>query len=383
MNAPATEAAAKPVFLDALHRRLGARMVPFAGYSMPLNYKDGILKEHQHVRSAAGLFDVSHMGQLAIRARSGNVADVAAALETLMPVDACSLPAGRQRYGLFTNERGGILDDLMFARLADRFFVVVNASRKDEDERHLRDRLSASCEIERLEDRALLALQGPQAAEVLSAVAPEVASMAFMDIREVNILGENCIVTRSGYTGEDGFEISVPAAIVGRFAEALLAHKQVLPIGLGARDSLRLEAGLCLYGSDIDETTTPVEAALGWAMQKSRRPGGARPGGFPGETEIFRQLRDGPARRRVGLLPEGRSAIRHGAALFRDQDSRDAIGQVTSGCFGPTVNAPIAMGYVASGIADDALVYAELRDKRVPVRLAPLPFVPPNYKRKA
>lgn len=382
MNAPATEAAAKPVFLDALHRRLGARMVPFAGYSMPLNYKDGILKEHQHVRSAAGLFDVSHMGQLAIRARSGNIADAAAALETLMPVDASSLPAGRQRYGLFTNERGGILDDLMFARLPACFFVVVNASRKDEDERHLRDRLSASCEIERLEDRALLALQGPQAAEVLSAVAPETAGMAFMDIREVSILGENCIVTRSGYTGEDGFEISVPAAIAGRFAEALLAHKQVLPIGLGARDSLRLEAGLCLYGADIDETTTPVEAALGWAMQKSRRPGGARAGGFPGETEIFRQLKDGPARRRVGLLPEGRSAIRHGAALFRDHDSRDAIGHVTSGCFGPTVNAPIAMGYVASGIADDALVYAELRDKRVPVRLAPLPFVPPNYKRK-
>lgn len=380
MSAPVNESA-KPVFLDALHRRLGARMVPFAGYSMPLNYKDGILKEHQHVRSAAGLFDVSHMGQFAIRARSGNIADVAAALETLMPVDACSLPVGRQRYGLFTNERGGILDDLMFARLSDRFFVVVNASRKDEDERHLRDRLADRCEIERLEDRALLALQGPQAAEVFSTIAPEAAGMAFMDIREVTIFGENCIVTRSGYTGEDGFEISIPAAMAERFAEALLAHQQVLPIGLGARDSLRLEAGLCLYGSDIDESTTPVEAALGWAMQKSRRPGGKRAGGFPGEAEIFRELRDGPARRRIGLLPEGRAAVRHGAALFRDQDAKDAIGRVTSGCFGPTINAPIAMGYVASGIADDALLYAELRDKRVPVRLAPLPFVPLNYKR--
>lgn len=381
MSTPATEMPAKPVFLDALHRRLGARMVQFAGYSMPLNYKDGILKEHQHVRSAAGLFDVSHMGQFAIRARSGNVADVAAALETLMPVDACSLPLGRQRYGLFTNARGGILDDLMFGHLPDRFFVVVNASRKDEDERHLRDKLAGRCEIERLEGRALLALQGPQAANVFSTIAPEVANMAFMDIRELNIFGENCIVTRSGYTGEDGFEISVPALIAGRFAELLLAHKQVLPIGLGARDSLRLEAGLCLYGADIDESTTPVEAALGWAMHKSRRAGGKRAGGFPGEAEIFRELRDGPARRRVGLLPEGRAAVRHGAALFRDPDSKDAIGHVTSGCFGPTVNAPIAMGYVASGIADGALLHAELRDKRVPVRLAPLPFVPLNYKR--
>jgi aminomethyltransferase len=356
-------------------------MVPFAGYSMPLQYKDGILKEHLHVRAAAGLFDVSHMGQLAIRARSGNVADVAAALETLMPVDACSLPLGRQRYGLFTNERGGILDDLMFARLPDWFFVVVNASRKDEDERHLRDKLADRCEIERLEDRALLALQGPQAADALAALALEVRGMMFMDIRELNIFGENCIVTRSGYTGEDGFEISVPAVTAERFAEALLAHEQVLPIGLGARDSLRLEAGLCLYGSDIDESTTPIEAALEWAMQKSRRPGGARAGGFPGESGIFRELRDGAARRRVGLLPEGRAPVRHGAELFRDQDSKDAIGQVTSGCFGPTVNAPIAMGYVANDVPGGAVVFAELRDKRVPVRLAPLPFVPPNYKR--
>ena len=381
MSAPATEPAAKPVFLDALHRRLGARMVPFAGYSMPLQYKDGILKEHLHVRAAAGLFDVSHMGQIAIRARSGNVADAAAALESLMPVDACSLPPGRQRYGLFTDARGGILDDLMFAHLPGRLFLVVNASRKDEDEKLLRARISSRCEIERLEDRALLALQGPQAADVLAALAPEVASMAFMDVREVNILGGGCIVARSGYTGEDGFEISVPASLAERFAEALLAHKQVLPIGLGARDSLRLEAGLCLYGSDIDESTTPVEAALGWAMQKSRRPGGARAGGFPGEALIFRELGEGPARRRVGLLPEGRAPVRHGAALFRDRDSKDAIGHVTSGCFGPTLNAPVAMGYVASDVPGGAFVFAELRDKRVPVRLAPLPFVPPNYKR--
>ncbi len=382
MSAPATEVSAKPVLLDGLHRRNGARMVPFAGYAMPLQYKDGILKEHLHVRAAAGLFDVSHMGQLVIRPRLGSLADVAAVLETLMPVDVGSLPLGRQRYGFFTNARGGILDDLMFAHLPERFFVVVNASRKDEDERHLREALSSRCEIERLEDRALLALQGPQAADVLSTIVPEVTAMAFMDIREVKILGEICIVTRSGYTGEDGFEISVPASIAERFAEAVLAQKQVALIGLGARDSLRLEAGLCLYGSDIDESTTPVEAALTWAMQKSRRPGGARAGGFPGEAEIFRELRDGPPRRRVGLLPEGRASVRHGAALFRDQDAKDAIGHVTSGCFGPTVNAPVAMGYVRNDVSGGAVVFAELREKRVLVRLSPLPFVPANYQRK-
>lgn len=381
MSAPVAETAAKPVFLDALHRRLGARMVPFAGYSMPLQYKDGILKEHQHVRSAAGLFDVSHMGQLVIRPRSGNLADAAVALEMLMPVDVCSLPVGRQRYGLLTNARGGILDDLMVAHLPERFFVVVNASRKDEDERHLRENISAHCDIERVEDRALLALQGPQAVDVLSAIAPEVASMAFMDIREAKIFGEDCIVTRSGYTGEDGFEISVPALIAERFAETLLAQQQVALIGLGARDSLRLEAGLCLYGSDIDESTTPVEAALVWAMQKSRRPGGVRAGGFPGEADIFRALQDGPARRRVGLLPEGRAPVRHGAALFRDQNSKDTIGHVTSGCFGPTLNAPVAMGYVRSDVPEGALIFAELRDKRMPVRVSALSFVPLNYKR--
>lgn len=382
MSTPASEASAKLVFLDAFHRSHSARMMPFAGYSMPLQYKDGILKEHLHVRAAAGLFDVSHMGQLAIRPRSGNLADVAAALETLMPVDVCSLPMGRQRYGLFTNARGGILDDLMIAHLPGRFFVVVNASRKHEDEQHLRDSLAAQCEIECFEDRALLALQGPQAADMLAVIAPEVTAMAFMDVREMKIFGKACFLTRSGYTGEDGFEISVPASIVERFAETLFSQKQVALIGLGARDSLRLEAGLCLYGSDIDESTTPVEAALTWAIQKSRRPGGARAGGFPGEIEIFQALRDGSMRRRVGLLPEGRAPVRHGAALFRDQSSEDAIGYVTSGCFGPTVNAPVAMGYVRNDVSVGSLVFADLREKRVPVRLSQLPFVPANYQRK-
>jgi aminomethyltransferase len=380
MNVP-TGPAPKSTFLDDFHRRAGARMVPFAGYAMPLNYTGGIISEHQHVRAAAGLFDVSHMGQLSIRSRSGDVSAAAAAFEALMPVDLRSLSVGRQRYGLFTNERGGILDDLMVARLPDRLFVVVNASRKDADEKHIREKLSGACEVERHDDRALLALQGPLACDVLSRIVPEVAGMNFMDVREVKVLGRDGVVTRSGYTGEDGFEISLPGEIAEKFAEALLAQKEVKLAGLGARDSLRLEAGLCLYGSDIDENTTPIEAALDWAIQKSRRPGGAHAGGFPGEAEIFKQIAEGPPHRRVGLRPEGRAPVRGGAKLFASADAAKPIGHVTSGCFGPTVNAPIAMGYVAREIPDGAVVFAELRDKRTPTQLSALPFVKPNYKR--
>lgn len=368
--------------LDTLHRAAGAKMVPFAGYLMPLSYGSGIIEEHKHVRAAAGLFDVSHMGQLIVRTKSGDTAVVAEMLEKLMPVDYRSLGVGRQRYGLLTNGRGGILDDLMAARLVDRFYVVVNASRKDEDEAHLRTHLAAGCRMERLDDRVLLALQGPRAETVLTALAPDAAVMDFMDVRELTILGHPAILSRSGYTGEDGYEISLPSVAAEATVKALLTSPDVKLIGLGARDSLRLEAGLCLYGSDIDETTTPVEAALEWAIQKSRRPSGANAGGFPGETEIFRELRDGAPRRRVGLLVEGRTIIRHGTDLFRDESDGVAIGQVTSGCFGPSVNAPIAMGYVPSGLADGDVVYAEQRGKRVAVRLTPLPFITPNYKRK-
>jgi aminomethyltransferase len=381
MSATANDVVAKPVFLDGFHRRAGARMVPFAGYSMPLNYKGGIIKEHLYVRSSAGLFDVSHMGQFMIRARSGDISEAMAALETLMPVDMRSLRVGRQRYGLLTNDRGGILDDLMLAHLPGKIFAVVNASRKDHDEQRMRERIAACCDIERLAARALLALQGPQAAGALAAIAPEATRMAFMDVREMKILGQECIVARSGYTGEDGFEISLPDAIAEQFAQTLLASGQVELVGLGARDSLRLEAGLCLYGSDIDETTTPIEAALQWAIQKSRKPGGAYAGGFPGEAEIFRELSGGPSRRRVGLRPEGRAPVRGGAKLFQSEDAKDAVGHVTSGCFGPTVNGPVAMGYVAREVPDGSVVFAELREKRIPVQLAALPFVPPNYKR--
>jgi aminomethyltransferase len=369
--------------LNRLHVELGARMVPFAGYEMPVQYPAGILKEHQHVRAAAGLFDVSHMGQFELRAHSGRLADAASAFESVAPVDLLGLGAGRQRYALLTNEQGGIRDDLMIANLGDRLLVVANAACKDADETYLRDALSARCEIVRRDDRALLALQGPLAADVLAARAPGLAAaMRFMDVRAARIAGADCIVSRSGYTGEDGFEISVPATDADTFARELLSHPQVAMIGLGARDSLRLEAGLCLYGFDLDPGTTPVEAALEWSIQAGRRSGGVRAGGFPGAATILEQLKSGAPRRRVGLRPEGRAPVRHGARLFRDPQSVDPIGVVTSGGFGPSVNAPIAMGYVAaSAAASDAPIYAELRGERVPVRLAKLPFVPTRYKR--
>ena len=357
-------------------------MVPFAGYEMPVQYPLGTLKEHLHVRGAAGLFDVSHMGQLAIRPHSGQMEDAAAALEAVVPANVTGLSAGRQRYTLLTNEQGGIRDDLMIANMGDRFELVVNAACKDADEDYLRDVLGATCGIERLDGRALLALQGPASEAVLAAHAPAVADMRFMEVRELELLDAGCLVTRSGYTGEDGFEINVPAERAEPLAKALLADARVALIGLGARDSLRLEAGLCLYGSDLDETTTPVEAALEWSIPAVRRNGGSRSGGFPGQAIILDQLKSGVPRRRVGLRPQGRAPIRHGAELFADRDAGQPFGVVTSGGFGPSVNAPVAMGYVpASAAAGSALIYAELRGERVPVQIAPLPFIAQTYKR--
>lgn len=379
---PALETSVKLTPLNALHRARGARMAPFAGYEMPIYYSAGIISEHLHTRSAAGLFDVSHMGQLTLRPRSGRMEDVAHALETLVPVDIVGLGAGRQRYALFTNEAGGILDDLMCANLGDHLFLVVNASRKDADEALLHKTLGESCSIARLNDRALLALQGPKAESVLRRFSEQVTATRFMSVLNVALLGHDCIVSRSGYTGEDGFEISVPAVGAETLACALLENPAVALIGLGARDSLRLEAGLCLYGSDLDATTTPVEAGLEWAIQKVRRNGGARAGGFPGADLILGQLVEGPARRRVGLRPEGRAPIRHGVPLFRDRQDAIAIGEVTSGGFGPSIEAPIAMGYVAREVAaDNTLIYAELRGQRIPVRICQLPFVSSRYKR--
>ena len=368
--------------LHWLHVEQKARMVPFAGYEMPVQYADGILKEHLHVRTAAGLFDVSHMGQFDVRPAGSSVRDAAAAIESLMPVDLQTLVVGRQRYALLTNEQGGIRDDLMIANRDDRLSIVANAACKDADEVYLRSALSRACTIERRDDRALLALQGPAAEAVLAGIASAVAAMRFMDVREVDLLGTACVVSRSGYTGEDGFEISVPATSVEDVARKLMENPQVALIGLGARDSLRLEAGLCLYGSDLDTTTTPVEAALEWSIQASRRSGGSRTGGFPGADVILKQLVQGAQRRRVGLRPEGRAPIRQGTQLFADLQSATPIGSVTSGGFGPSVNVPIAMGYVsASSASVDNPIYAELRGERVPTRIAPLPFTSPKYRR--
>jgi aminomethyltransferase len=368
--------------LHQLHLDLGARMVPFAGYEMPLQYSNGILKEHLHVRSAAGLFDVSHMGQFDIRSRTSRNEGAAHALESIVPMDIVGLASGRQRYALLTNEEGGVRDDLMISRLGDRFLIVANAACKDADEAYLRQTMSQSCTIERLDDRALLALQGPAAEAALARIAPDVGSMRFMDVRAIEVMNAACTISRSGYTGEDGFEISLPASHAERVARELLKNQNVAMIGLGARDSLRLEAGLCLYGSDLDATTTPVEAALVWSIQKVRRAGGSREGNFPGAGKILHQLANGAPRRRVGLRPEGRAPVRHGAMLFPDQEAADEVGVVTSGGFGPSVNAPVAMGYLArAAVSAGEVIYADLRGTRVPLRLFELPFIPTTYKR--
>ena len=362
--------------LHDLHVELGAKMVPFAGYEMPVQYAAGVMKEHLHTRDAAGLFDVSHMGQVILR---GDTA--ARDFETMMPVNVMGLKEGRQRYGLLTNDAGGILDDLMFANRGDHLFVVVNAACKADDIAHMRA-MMPEVEVEEITDRCLLALQGPKAEAVLATLAPEVADMTFMDVRTVTLCGAECWVSRSGYTGEDGYEISVPEEAADTLARALLDHEDTLPIGLGARDSLRLEAGLCLYGHDIDTTTTPVEAGLQWAIQKVRRTGGDRAGGFPGAERILRELTEGPARKRVGLAPQGRAPMREGVPLFADDDATDRIGAITSGAFGPTVQAPVAMGYVPVDMAENGtIISAELRGKRAPVMVALLPFTPANFKR--
>ena len=361
--------------LHDMHVALGARMVPFAGYEMPVQYPAGVMKEHLHTRAAAGLFDVSHMGQVILHPKTGMLS-LGQAFETLMPVDVLGLAIGRQRYGMFTNEQGGILDDLMFANRGEHLFVVVNAARKEADVAHMRAHLSEVAEIEVLTDRALLALQGPRAEVALARIIPETAAMRFMD---VGIFGD-VWVSRSGYTGEDGFEISLPNAQAQAFAERLLDMQEVMPIGLGARDSLRLEAGLCLYGHDINTTTSPVEAGLAWAVQKTRRTGGARAAGFAGADRILHELDNGPERQRVGLRPDGRAPMREGTLL----SALDAtpLGEVTSGGFGPSIEAPIAMGYVPIAFASPGTtLMGAVRGKHLAVSVTALPFLPTNYKR--
>src|SRR4051794_2774235 len=327
--------------LHSLHVELGAKMVPFAGYDMPVSYPAGIMAEHRQCREAAALFDVSHMGQVRLVG-----ADAAAALETLVPVDVVGLAEGKQRYCLFTNDAGGILDDLMVTRRADHLLLVVNAGCKAADIAHLRATIASRCRVEPMPEHALLALQGPAAAAVMSRLAPALARLTFMSGADARIAGIDCFATRSGYTGEDGFEISVAAGDAEALARALLAEPEVAPAGLGARDTLRLEAGLCLYGHEIDTTTTPVEAALTWAIQKVRRPGGDRAGGYPGAATIARQLAHGSDRKRVGLIGSDRAPVREGAAIVDDVGI--AIGRVTSGTIGPSVGKPIALAYVPS-----------------------------------
>jgi aminomethyltransferase len=368
--------------LHALHLSLGARMVPFAGYDMPVQYPSGILREHLATRKLCGLFDVSHMGQVIIRPKSGRIEDAALALERLIPVDILGLKPGRQRYGFLTNERGGILDDLMISNQGDHFYMVVNASCKHDDLAHMREHLADACDIDMLEDRALIALQGPHAEHVLAEFCPEITSMKFMDVEADDLHDIDCILSRSGYSGEDGFEISIPADKAELVARRLLDHPDCEPVGLGARDSLRLEAGLCLYGSDIDTTTSPVEAALEWAIQKARRKGGARAGGFPGADRILDELENGAVRRRVGLKPEGMAPVRAHAGLYATDSLESPIGEVTSGSFGPSVDGPVAMGYVPTDLAKAGTrVYAEVRGKFLPVVVTELPFVAPSYKR--
>jgi len=371
-----------------LHVELGARMVPFAGYSMPVQYPAGLMAEHKHTRDAAGLFDISHMGQLRLVGP-----DAAAAFETLMPVDVIDLPAGKQRYGLLLNDEGGILDDLMFFNEGHgSLFVIVNGACKVADIAHIQDKIGGRCEVQPLPDHALLALQGPQAAATLARLSPGIERFVFMTGGAVQIGGIAAFVTRSGYTGEDGFEISVVGKDADALARLLLAQPEVKPVGLGARNSLRLEAGLCLYGNDIDTTTTPVEASLNWAIQKVRRAGGAREGGFPGAAKVLAQLaavasgaaghtdHDTLTRKRVGLVALERIPVRDGT-LLQSLEGQD-IGTVTSGLLGPTADRCVAMGYVAAAFAEPGTrVQAIVRGKPVPMEVSTMPFVPTRYYR--
>ena len=371
MSDPSSPPTPRRTPLHDLHRELGGRLVAFAGWSLPVQYPAGIIAEHRQCRSAAALFDVSHMGQVLVRG-----ADAAKEFERLVPGDIAGLAQDRLRYTLFTDEGGGVLDDLIVGKVEGGLFVVVNAGRREADLAHMRGALEPACTVEELTGRALLALQGPGAAAVMARLAPAAAGLAFMQTAEMAVAGLPCRVSRSGYTGEDGFEVSVPAEQAEALARRLLEQPEVAPAGLGARDSLRLEAGLCLYGHELSPATTPVEARLGWTIPKRRR----AEGGFPGAARILEQLEHGPARRLVGIRPDGRAPAREGTRIL-DQDGR-AVGEVTSGGFGPTVGAPVALGYVESALAaPDTPLQLAIRDRPHPARVVKLPFVPHRYQR--
>lgn len=368
--------------LHAWHSANGGKMVPFAGYSMPVQYAAGVMKEHNHTRAAAGLFDVSHMGQASLIAADGKYETVAGALERLIPADAFTLKPGHQRYSQLLDENGGILDDLMFSRPSrselGQINLIVNAACKSSDYAWISRQLPNGIALQVRDDLALIALQGPKAEDVLAEWYPEVRSLKFMQVGEATRDGHPIAIARSGYTGEDGFEISLPGSLALEFWSKIVRNPSVLPIGLGARDSLRLESGLCLYGNDIDVSTSPVEAALTWSIQKRRR----IEGGFPGAARVLKELAEGPSRVRVGLKAEGRAPVRGGVQLFADAESQAAIGRVTSGGFGPSVNGPVAMGYVAKALSmPGTRIFGELRGERVPIGVVELPFVPNRFKR--
>ncbi|WP_461537279.1 glycine cleavage system aminomethyltransferase GcvT [Spongorhabdus nitratireducens] len=375
-----SEAVLNKTPLFDLHVSLGGKMVPFAGYEMPVQYPLGVKSEHLHTREKAGLFDVSHMGQVILKGEGA-----AAMMESLVPVDIIDLPSGKQRYALFTNEEGGILDDLMVTNYSgeagEELYVVVNAACKDQDIAHMRAHLPEGVELEVLEDRALVALQGPAAAEVMKRFAPSTAEMVFMDSRKMSIEGIDCFISRSGYTGEDGFEISIPAADAEKLCRLLLDQEEVEAIGLGARDSLRLESGLCLYGHDIDTTTTPIEGSLIWAISKIRRNGGDRAAGFPGADKILGQIETKEFdTKRVGLLGSSRAPVREGTELVNADG--EVIGKVTSGSFGPTIGAPVAMAYVQKAYsALETEVFALVRGKQLPMTVSRMPFIEQRYYR--
>ncbi|WP_419835122.1 glycine cleavage system aminomethyltransferase GcvT [Endozoicomonas atrinae] len=375
MSEASAESLKKTPLYD-LHLTQGAKMVPFAGYEMPVQYPSGVKTEHLHTRNKAGVFDVSHMGQLRL---SGDGADHF--LESLVPVDIVDLPVGKQRYAVFTNDAGGILDDLMVTRYADCLYLVVNAACKEQDTQHLQSHLPEGVTLERLNDRALIAIQGPMAAEVMQRHVPDVADMVFMDSRQLSIDGAPCFISRSGYTGEDGFEISIPEQDAERISRMLLDHPEVELIGLGARDSLRLESGLCLYGHDIDVNTTPVEASLIWAISKNRRHDGERAGGFPGAVKILKQIETKQVEtKRIGLIGSSRAPVREGADLVDAQGQ--SIGRVTSGTFGPSVEAPVAMALINANYATlGTEVYALVRGKKLPMTVSKMPFIEQRYYR--
>ena len=365
-----------------LHLSLSAKMVPFAGYEMPVQYQSGVMKEHIHTRNCAGLFDVSHMGQIIIRPRNGNLLDVAASLEKLMPIDILDLPKNTQKYGFFTHDNGGIIDDLMVSNQGDHLFLVVNAGCKNTDIEHLKNNLDSNCLIEVIENRSLIALQGPKAESALSIFSNQIFDMCFMDTLKIQLLDFEAWISRSGYTGEDGFEISVPNDNINEFVKYLLNNEDVKPIGLGARDSLRLEAGLCLYGHDIDQNTSPTEAGLNWAISKKRRKNGSRSGNFLGAERILNEISYGTKIKRVGILPTGRAPMREGVELFKDLNDMTPIGRITSGGFGPTVQKAISMGYIQTDYASvGTKIFADIRGKRMEASITTLPFTNLNFKR--